>query len=311
MTQRLLALFTLFLFHMAHAQEVLPLYDDNSIPNSKPSKDQEFREAEKDTNRVIVSRVSRPKLLVFLPPAGKANGTAVIICPGGSYLRLAVKHEGTDVARKLNEWGITAFVLQYRLPDDSIMIDKRIGSLQDAQRAIQLVRQKAATWGIRPDRIGIMGFSAGGHLASTAGTHFSTPVIDNPGGTSLRPDFMVLLYPVISFADSIGHLGSRKNLLGPAPSAADILKYSNEQQVTPQTPPTFLVHAEDDHTVKVVNTLYFYEALQRNGVPAELHVYPKGGHGFGMKNPSTRDEWMDQLKNWLDAQGLLSLLQAK
>ncbi|HUB61573.1 MAG TPA: alpha/beta hydrolase [Puia sp.] len=312
---------------MAQAQQELPLYGNQPIPNSKPGPNRETVDTSTAPVRYSYSLVSRPTLQVFLPAAGggtagkggttnaggtagkggkvNAGVTAVVICPGGGYLHLAFTHEGTDVARMLNELGIAAFVLKYRLPNDETMIDKTIGPLQDAQRAIQLVRERAKEWGVDPARVGIMGFSAGGHLASTAGTHFNQAVIDNPGGVSLRPDFMILLYPVISFQDSIGHRGSRDNLIGLHPDAALIRKFSNELQVTAQTPPTFLVHAGDDKTVPVANSLHFYEALQANGVPAEMHIYPHGGHGFGMNNPTTTDQWTDRLKNWLLAGGWL------
>ena len=163
-----------------------------------------------------------------------------------------------------------------------------------------MVREGAKEWNIKSDKIGIMGFSAGGHLASTAGTHFDRPVIENKNNISLRPDFMILIYPVISFDDSIGHIGSRDNLLGKNPSEEKIKYYSNEQQVNGNTPPSFLVHAENDEAVKVQNSLYFFEALQKNKVPAELHVYPKGGHGFGMHNPTTKEDWVLCLKGWLE-----------
>jgi acetyl esterase/lipase len=292
---------------MAHSQQVIPLYS-NSIPNSRQVRDEEKSALNKEGTRISLSSVSHPTLTVFLPSKEKANGTAVVICPGGGYAQLAFSHEGIDIAKKLNESGVAAFVLKYRLPSDLTMVNKEIGSLQDAQRAIQLVRQNAGQWGVNPGRVGIMGFSAGGHLASTAGTHFTAAntVIENKDTVSLRPDFMILIYPVISFTDSIGHIGSRDNLLGKNPSPEKITEYSNELQVTPQTPPAFLVHAGDDGAVKVQNSLYFYEALHRNGVSAtELHVYPKGGHGFGMNNPTTKDRWMERLQNWLDANGWL------
>jgi acetyl esterase/lipase len=187
------------------------------------------------------------------------------------------------------------------------MIDKTIGPLQDAQRAIQLVRQRAGEWGVGVGKVGILGFSAGGHLASTAGTHFLQTTINdsNSGQVSLRPDFMVLLYPVISFSDSIGHRGSRDALIGTHPDPALVLRYSNERQVTAQTPPTFIIHCEDDKTVPVLNSLCFYEALVKNGVPAEIHVYPRGGHGFGLWNPLSGDQWPDRLQHWMEANGLL------
>ena len=282
------------------AQESIPLY--KQVPNSKPVANHEKSELGKD-GILRISKVSEPVLLAFLPPKEKANGTAVIICPGGGYGILAASHEGTDVAKVFNEWGVTAFVLKYRLPDDSIMQNKEISPLQDAQRAIQLVRTDAKKWGVATNKIGIMGFSAGGHLASTAGTHFNKAVIDNKKGTSLRPDFMVLLYPVISFSDSLAHMGSRINLIGKDASAEKINYYSNELQVTKETPATFLVHAKDDGGVKVQNSIVFYDALQKNGVPAEIHLYEKGGHGFGMNNKTSSDKWMDWLKTWMQKNG--------
>jgi acetyl esterase/lipase len=290
---------------MATAQQEIPLYGTDPIPNSRPAANAETIDSSGHPIRYSYSKVSHPTLTVWLPPVEKRTGTAVIVCPGGGYVHLAMTHEGTDVAAWLNSLGITAFVLKYRLPNDETMVDKAIGPLQDAQRAIQLVRQRAGDWGVAPGKVGILGFSAGGHLASTAGTHFMKPVIPNAAGVSLRPDFMVLLYPVISFNDSIGHRGSRDNLIGRNPSATLIREYSNELQVTDQTPPVFLIHAEDDKTVKVINSLDFYEALMQHHVPAEMHLYPKGGHGFGMWNPTTKDQWPDRLANWLAMGGWL------
>lgn len=291
---------------MLHAQQELPLYGSQPIPNSKPGTNGEVVDTSSgQPTRYSFSKVSHPTLTVYLPE--KANGTAVVVCPGGGYTHLAMTHEGTDVAKWLNSLGITAFLLKYRLPSDETMVDKTIGPLQDAQRAIQLVRQRAAEWGVDGGRVGILGFSAGGHLASTAGTHFLQTTIDNSNiaQVSLRPDFMVLLYPVISFNDSIGHVGSRENLIGQHPDPALIIAFSNERQVTPQTPPTFIVHAEDDKTVPVQNSLSFYEALVRNGVPAELHVYPRGGHGWGLWNPLSKDQWPDRFKEWMEVNGWL------
>jgi len=279
------------------AQEIIPLYE-KEIPQSKPIVNREKSETGTDGIQRI-SKVSEPTLMVFLPPKEKANGTAVIICPGGGYGILAFSHEGTDVAKAFNQWGVTAFVLKYRLPDDSIMTQKENGPLMDAQRAIQLVRLNAAKWHISKNKIGIMGFSAGGHLASTAGTHFNTAVIPNIQNTSLRPDFMILLYPVISFTDSLAHMGSRTNLIGKNPTQEKINYYSNELQVTKQTPPTFLVHAKDDKAVKVQNSIAFYDALQKNGIPAEIHLYEQGGHGFGMNNKTSNDKWMDWMQVWM------------
>jgi acetyl esterase/lipase len=243
-------------------------------------------------------------LTVFVPDKSKANGAAVIICPGGAYRLLAIDHEGYELAKRFNENGVTAFVLKYRLPNDSIMDDKTIAPLQDAQRAIQIVREGAAKWNLDTSKIGILGSSAGGHLASTAGTHFNMPVIENKRGTSLRPDFMVLLYPVISFGQ-LAHTGSAKNLLGNDLSDERIKLYSNEMQVTEKTPTTFLLHAGDDKVVKVKNSILFYEALLSKNIPAEMHLYEGGGHGFGLHNPTTRDDWFDSLINWMKASGFI------
>ena len=283
---------------MAAAQQELPLYGNEPIPNSKAFPNQEKTDSGSRPAQLSITKVSHPTLRVFLPPKGKGNGMAVVVCPGGGYSHLAMGHEGMEIARSLNEMGVAAFVLKYRLPSDETMIDKTIGPLQDAQRAIQLVRQRSGEWGVNPVRVGIMGFSAGGHLASTAGTHFGKAVIDNAANISLRPDFMVLLYPVISFSDSIGHRGSRDNLIGKNPPAPLLQEYSNELQVTAQTPPAFIVHAEDDRTVPVANSIHFYESLLHNKVPAELHLYPAGGHGFGLHNPTTKDQWAERMQNW-------------
>lgn len=278
------------------AQQVIPLYS-GAIPNSKPTADEEKSEYGKDSI-LRISKVSRPTLSIYLPPKNIATGAAVIICPGGGYSILAASHEGSDVAKRFNEMGITAFVLKYRLPSDETMINKEIGPLQDAQRAIQLVRENAKKWNINPHHIGIMGFSAGGHLASTAGTHFQKAYIDNPKKISLRPDFMILVYPVISLTDSVGHMGSRTQLLGKNPSAEKIKEYSNESQVTAQTPPAFLVHAKDD-PVKVQNSLLFAAALKAHNVPVDMYLYEKGGHGYGMHNKTSNVQWMDLVQQWM------------
>jgi acetyl esterase/lipase len=299
----ILALLLIFnIMAVSFAQQTIPLYN-GPIPNSKPSPNEE--KTETDNGIVVVSKISIPALTIFLPPKEKANGTAIIIFPGGGYAVNAIKHEGTDVAKKFNEMGIAAFVVKYRIPNEATMIDKEIGPLQDAQEAIKIVRMRAKEWNINTNRVGIMGFSAGGHLASTAGTHFNKAVIDNKENVSLRPDFMLLIYPVISFQDNIGHIGSRTNLIGKQPAQDKIDYYSNELQVTEKTPPTFLVHASDDDGVNPNNSVVFYQALLKNKVPAELHIYQGGGHGFGMNNKTTKDNWMATCKNWMDANGWL------
>lgn len=282
------------------AQTVIPLYE-GKIPNSIDAPDIEKSDTSKVNGRVGIRSVSNPTLRIYLPAKENASGAAVVICPGGGYSGLAITHEGYDVAAEFNKMGVAAFVLKYRLPNDRIMSSKETGPLQDAQEAIKVVRKHAMEWNIDVNKVGIMGFSAGGHLASTAGTHFSSPMAENRNNINLRPDFMMLIYPVISFSDSLAHNGSRNNLLGPAPSAEKKMQYSAELQVNSQTPPTFLVHAQDDKSVKVGNSIKLYEALTKNGIPAEMHLYPKGGHGFGLINKTSRDLWMEHLKNWMIA----------
>lgn len=286
------------------AQQTIPLYE-GKVPNSLPYATKEVWEPQ-DNGDTIVHFISQPTISVFLPNKSKANGTAVIICPGGGYWIASIVKEGYAVARKFNEMGIAAFVLKYRIPNDSAMVNKTIAPLQDAQRAIQLVRMNAKEWNIDTNKVGIMGFSAGGHLASTAATHFEKSYIDNAQKINLRPDFALLIYPVISFTDAIAHIGSRDQLIGKNPSKTLIDLYSNELQVTAQSPPTFLVQASDDNTVPVANSIVYYEALLKYKIPVEMHLYKSGGHGFGMHNPTTEDEWMNSCKNWMQGMGLLS-----
>jgi len=296
----------MFITTAAFAQQSTPiLLYPNGVPNSKPAPADYVEKM--DTNSFL-SEVTIPTLIPYFADKAIANGTAVVICPGGGYWGLSMVNEGSEIAAAFNKIGVTAFILKYRLPSDSIMVDKTIGPLQDAQRAIQLVRQNATAWGINPDKIGIIGFSAGGHLASTAITHFDKAVIDNKDNISLRPDFGILLYPVISFGPW-AHSDTKKNLVGKHPSQQLADLYSNEKQVTANTPPTFLVQAEDDDIVPVQNSLLFYEAMVQNKVKGELHIYPKGGHGFGLHNRTTKDMWFDRLTEWMDANGWLPSLK--
>ncbi|MBS1750313.1 MAG: alpha/beta hydrolase [Bacteroidetes bacterium] len=280
------------------SQQVMPLYS-KTIPGSVPASNEEYI----DSVRGLAFRVFTPSVSIYLPPKEKANGAAVIICPGGGYGVLVIEKEGHEIARYFAEKGVAAFVLKYRLPDSKIMKDKSTGPLQDAQQAIRLVRHHAEEWHINPDKIGIMGFSAGGHLAATTGTHFNMPVADNHQKDNLRPDFMILVYPVISMTDSLGHTGSRKNLLGENPGSEKIKLFSNELQVTDDTPPAFLIHAGDDKVVDVDNSISFYEALRHHRVPAEIHIYPKGDHGFVLHIP--KDEWMSLCMKWMKSGGII------
>ena len=280
------------------AQKTMNLYE-GKVPNSKIAADYiELADTAFADKKIRISKVTQPQLSAFYPD--KRNGISVIICPGGGYARLAVSNEGNEIVKALNEQGITAFVLKYRLPSDLIMEDKTIGPLQDAEQAIKLVREHAVEWGINPDKIGIMGFSAGGHLASTLGTHYKNVVIDNPKNTNLRPDFMALIYPVITMS-ALTHQGSKNNLLGLTPSEELIKLYSNELQVNAETPSTFIVHANDDKTVPSENSIDFARNLKQAGVKSELHLYQAGGHGFGLNNKTTQEKWFLSFVNWLKA----------
>ena len=286
------------------AQNTIPLYKE--VPNSKPDKDYKEKADTMKYGVILISNVSVPAITIFKPEHPDKNKPAVVICPGGGYAVLAYNLEGTEVAKIMNTWGVTAVVLKYRLPSDSIMKDKSIGPLQDAQRALQYVRENAKELDVNPQMIGIMGFSAGGHLASTASTHFDKAYISNPLNTSLRPDFSILGYPVISFTDSLTHMGSRDNLVGKNPTQEMIENFSNELQVTEKTPPTFLVLASDDKTVNPKNSINYYEALLRNKVPVEMHIFQNGGHGFGT-HLLAKNNWMENLKHWMEHNGYLSL----
>lgn len=286
-----------------YAQDVrMPLYPANAIPNYKRTAEVEKRDT---TGTLRISLVQQPDIAVYLPTRGIATGQAVVICPGGGYGVLAYDKEGTDFAKWLNAKGIAAIVLKYRLPNSKSNVVPHLSPLMDAKRAVRLVRANASKWNIRQDKVGIMGFSAGGHLASTLGTHFDAgdPNASDPvERLSSRPDFMILAYPVITMNKAITHAGSRNNLIGPDPSEELVKLYSNEMQVTKETPPTFIVHATDDRGVPVENALSFYQSLKTNGVPAEMHIYPKGGHGFGLAvGQGYLETWTDRLADWLKA----------
>jgi acetyl esterase/lipase len=255
-----------------------------------------------------------PTLTIFPAPADKATGAAVVICPGGGYGFLADDHEGKQIAEFLNARGISAYMLKYRITAGAA----RPGPLHpapmlDANRAVRYVRAHAAKHQIDPKKIGIFGFSAGGHLASTAATHFDAGQPDSADPVervSSRPDFAILGYPVISMKDGITHGGSRKNLLGDKPDAKLIEYYSNETQVTKETPPTFLFHTDEDKAVLPENSILFYSALKKAGVPAELHIFEKGVHGVGLgndpkwaKNAPNLDAIPGRLEGWLKLRG--------
>ncbi len=289
----------LHLVGYAHAVETLALWPDD--PPGEPAIDGPMP-PEETTDRGHIRLVSTPTLTVYLPDPENANGTAIVVCPGGGYGILAMNHEGHDVARWLNDHGIAACVLKYRHAPYRHPVP-----IHDAQRAMRLVRLHAADWGIDPHRVGILGFSAGGHLASTVATHFDhgDPNADAPAERrSCRPDFAVLGYPVIAMTGEYAHGGSRHNLLGPDPSDERLADLNNHEQVDEHTPPTFLFHARDDRAVPIENSEMFLAALQDAGIPGALAEQPTGGHGFGLGDVNDPDGWPMKLLAWLEAQGL-------
>jgi acetyl esterase/lipase len=294
-------LFCIILHQAINAQEIiLPLWPAGKVPNYQKTSEVERR----DTGETInIKLVQSPEITVYLPTKRTATGQAVIICPGGGYGGLSYNWEGSDPARLLSAKGIAAIVLKYRLPNAKSNITPHLSPLADAKRAIRIVRANATRWNIKKDRVGIMGFSAGGHLASTLATHFDAgdaAAADSIERQPSRPDFAVLVYPVISMSKPIMHAGSRNNLIGATPDSSLARLYSNELQVTKETPPTFLIHATDDKGVPVENSLLFYQALKDNNVPTEMHIYPYGGHGFGLAvGRGYLETWTERLAEWM------------
>jgi acetyl esterase/lipase len=279
------------------APETIPLWPEG-VPGAKAGLGPERDQHGSYTN------ISEPTLTVFAPAVDRPNGTAVIICPGGGYSHLAMLREGEQFAHWLSTLGVTSFVLKYRLQEFG-----HPAPLQDVLRAVRLVRSQAEHYHVRADRIGVMGSSAGGHLAASAGTLYDNPL--GRTGTELdkvsaRPDFLMLMYPVITMLPPSAHAGSRKALLGANPKPEDVELMSVEKQVTPNTPPTLLIHTQADQTVPVENSILFYQALTRAHVPAEMYLFEHGGHGMGMKpGLGTASEWPHRAEEWLRARGLL------
>ena len=277
----------------------MPLWPGD-IPNFQKTDEVEVADS---SDIVRISKVQNPGIAVYLPSKKNATGQAVVICPGGGSRILAYDWEGTDIAKWLNANGIAAVVLKYRLPGSKSNITPHKSPLIDAQRAVRMVRHHSGDWNIDPNKVGVMGFSAGGHLASTLGTHFDETLFEPTGPIdrlNCRPDFMILMYPVITFSKSFMHKGSREALIGKNPESSMIEHYSNELQVKANTPPTFMVHAGDDKGVPVENSLVFYQALKDNNIPAELHVYPTGGHGFSLAiGQGYLQTWPDRCLDWL------------
>ena len=281
--------------------EVISLYQ-GAIPGAIQTTDLENI---RDVNHpdTFIMDITDPSITAYFPDPTIANGTAIIILPGGGYSGVSIVKEGYQVAERLNQLGVTAFVLKYRMPLTQSMTDKSTGPLQDAQQAIRLVRSNSQKWQLDPNKIGIMGFSAGGHLAASAAVHFDHAVNDELAQYNLRPDFQILIYPVISFMPQITHQGSRDNLIGPGLDPAQLRYFSNELHVYSRTPPAFLLHAGDDQSVPVENSLVYYQALHQHKVPAQLLIVPSGGHGFGMRN---QFDWFNDLGRWLDNMALLT-----
>ncbi len=274
------------------AQQHIPLYK-GIIPNAI---DCPFQEERLPTGRIV--HVINPELIAFIPQKPDSLKTAVIICPGGGYQRLAIENEGYNVAKALNDIGIAAFVLKYRLPNDTCVTNKKFVSLQDVEQAMYLLKTHSKEYNINAENIGIIGFSAGGHLAAMLSTHYDYAAMPFAKNSFLKPSFSVLIYPVITMDDSLAHSGSKARLIGKDAPKTDIDFFSCEQNINAKTPPTFIVLAADDKVVNPENSIAYYTALRKNKVLSEIHIYQSGGHGFGLNLPND-DSWINRLQKWL------------
>lgn len=295
----ILALFILTL--TVSAQEFIPLWEKGKMPNSKGG------DLKDDIRGERIYQVGTPGMYAFFPSSQENKGAAVLICPGGGYERLAYVISGMQLAKWFNSIGISAFVLNYRLPNSPDLKEREIAPLQDAQRAMRVVRANAEKWQIKPDKIGVLGTSAGGHLAANLGTATEdfAKTGDESDKQSFAPNFMILISPVISMGE-YAHQTSRKNLLGANPSKELIEKYSIEKQVTAQTPAAFIVHAADDKVVSPRNSLMFYGALVDKNIGASLHIFPRGGHSIALRNnPGSTETWTQLCEMWLIEMNLI------
>lgn len=283
------------------AQESVQVFSlwDHEIPGSIENSTYIEEQFTEDSVVTKIKYVSKPTITVFRP--NKPNGSAVVIFPGGGYQHLSITKEGYKVAKWLNTFGFTAFVVKYRLPSDAIMIEKTIGPLQDAQEALRFVRRNSKQWQLHVDKIGVMGFSAGGHLAATLASQYDKIVYEPTDSVSAKPNFSILVYPVISMHDSIAHQGSKQHFLGRNPSKETIALFSNETQVNKVTPKTLLIHASDDKSVPVENSIYYYQSLKKHNVSASLYICESGGHGFGLGRNNTPHFWTTVAEEWLEA----------
>lgn len=268
-----------------------PLYGDAAIPNARPGADEET-----GAGTGWIQRVSRPMIQAYLPAPMRATGASVLIIPGGGYAGLTFDFEGVQQAQFFADHGVAAFVLKYRLPSDQTMLERSIGPLQDAQQGLRFIRLHAREWNLDPNRVGAVGFSAGGHVAATLATHFETAHIPNRERVNLRPDFLILVYPVITMDAATTHGGSRDALLGPSPSDDLVQQFSSELHVTSETPPTLILAAVDDQLVDVENSIVFLQALRRANVPVDAHFFAQGQHGFFLL---PRDRWQRKFMDWL------------
>ncbi|WP_207531637.1 alpha/beta hydrolase [Desertivirga arenae] len=292
---RLVVLLVVLASLSAHSQEFIPLWPKGKMPNSKGMKIKDSIANER------IFKVGTPGFYAFFPSISENKGAAVVICPGGGYERLAYIISGTQLAKWFNTIGVSAFVLNYRLPNSPDLKQRETGPLQDAQRAIKLIRGNAAKWGIKPDKIGVQGSSAGGHLAalSSVSTLDVSLIGDSLDKISPKPDFSILVSPVIDLG-TYAHKGSRKNLLGENPSEELLNRYSPHLNVSSATPPAFIVHAFDDKTVSPHNSLLFYKALLEKNVQSTLHILPQGGHAIALRNnPGSTEQWTSLCESWM------------
>ncbi len=302
MSKKLISVFLLTIASCSElwAQQIIPLWQKGAIPNYQTSQGKEIIPPR---NIVFIKNVQIPTLEIFLPSKLNANGQAVLILPGGAYSGVAYDWEGSDYAKWFNSQGIAAFVLKYRMPQAKSVITSYKAPIQDTQRAIRTIRFHATTFNIDKNKVGVIGSSAGGHLASTLATHLTTNYYKSKDAVdteSFRPDFMMLIYPVISMKNGITHQGSRNNLLGKAPSENLIMQFSNETQVTANTPPTFIIHSGDDKAVPVENSIRMYQALVKHKVKTTMHIYPEGGHGYSLGiNSNKAPNWTSIAAKWL------------
>lgn len=281
-------------------QKIIDLWN-GKIPGAKNVDASKLDEV---STKSFFARDIKVPSIAYYPADENPTGTAVVVCPGGSYAGLSYAFEGVNQAAWLNSIGISAFVLRYRMPKDEFMEKRCDGPLQDVQQAIRYVRNHAAEYGINPEHVGIVGFSAGGHLASTASTHFNDEVYKPTENVSARPDFAVLVYPVITMEPSYSEKGTRESLIGPDADQALIDRFSSEKQVTKETPTTFLAHAMNDKLVPYTNSVNYANALREKGVECELHLYARGDHGLGARNPiETQAFWHDACEKWLRMNG--------